>query len=505
MIGDPEVDWNTNKFTQEMNENLNVKLNIQINNFETAKDKRQLALASGDYADVFFLNWVDLISPAEQMKLGQQGVLVPLNDLIDKYGPNIKKRMAEIPYYKASVTAPDGKIYGLPTINECYHCSFGAKMWVNTEWLKKVGMEMPKTTDDFKKMLKAFKDTDLNGNGKKDEVPLSGSVDNSVITPLMNAFIEDNGGQQCGNSPCYLTVSGGKVDLAANKSEWKAGFEYIASLYAEGLIDPGALSQNGPAYKQLANRDGIATVGTAVGLHPYVFMDPKNPIQLQYDAIPPLKGPSGVQTTPYGGNKVIEGASFAITNKANKEQQIAAIKLADYLATEEGTLRATHGEKGLNWTDQTTASDLDLNGIQAKFKPVPLSEADQARKLNNTWGEIGPFVKTKQFRASWASDQDTKKPAGYELRLFKATKLYDGFQPKETLPGSLFIDPAATDEYGLLITNINKYIEENMLKFITGNKKLATDWEAYVAGFKNLKLDRYLEITQKALDSAGKK
>ena len=40
-------------------------------------------------------------------------------------------------------------------------------MWVNSEWLKKVGMDVPKTTDEFKEMLKRFKETDLNGNGKK--------------------------------------------------------------------------------------------------------------------------------------------------------------------------------------------------------------------------------------------------------------------------------------------------------------------------------------------------
>ena len=72
----------------------------------------------------FFLDWSDPISPTEQQKLGKQGVYLPLNDLIDKYGLNIKKRMEEIPSYKKSVTAPDGNIYALPWINDCYHCQF---------------------------------------------------------------------------------------------------------------------------------------------------------------------------------------------------------------------------------------------------------------------------------------------------------------------------------------------------------------------------------------------
>ena len=72
----------------------------------------------------------------------------------------------------------------------------------------------------------------------------------------------------------------------------------------------------------------------------------------KYVAIPPLKGPGGVQLAKYTGEKVIFGGTFVITNKANKEQQIAAIKFADYLATEEGTTRRPKGSKAytIRWT-----------------------------------------------------------------------------------------------------------------------------------------------------------
>lgn len=124
------------------------------------------------------------------------------------------------------MTAPDGNIYGLPQLVECYHCSYGNKMWVNTKWLKQLGLEVPKTTEEFQAMLEAFKTQDPNGNGLADEVPLSGSIEDYGVRPLsflMNGFIYSD---DC----TYPILNDGKVDTVANKPEWKEGLAYIKGL-----------------------------------------------------------------------------------------------------------------------------------------------------------------------------------------------------------------------------------------------------------------------------------
>lgn len=144
-------------------------------------------------------------------------------------------------------TAPDGNIYGLTGLNECFHCSYPNKMWVNTKWMEQLGLTEPTTTEEFKEMLRAFKTKDPNGNGKADEVPLSGSTENfgvHIIPYLMNGFIYDDDRN-------YLIVNQGKVETVVNKPEWKEGLAYIKSLYDEGLIDPGAFTQNVGAFKKL--------------------------------------------------------------------------------------------------------------------------------------------------------------------------------------------------------------------------------------------------------------
>ena len=216
-------------------EEFNIKFDWQTVPTDGATEKRQIALASGDYPDLFLTtpSWVTAFSQTELLKFSQQGVTVPLNDLIDQYAPNIKAAFDKYPLYKAANNRHrTGKIYGIGQFNECYHCSFGYKLWINTKWLKKLNLEMPKTTEDMKKVLEAFKTKDPNGNGKQDEIPISGTGDangSSLVPYLMNAFVYTDG-------QYYLNVNGGKVESVANKPEWKEGLAYIKSLYDEKLI-----------------------------------------------------------------------------------------------------------------------------------------------------------------------------------------------------------------------------------------------------------------------------
>ncbi|NUR94531.1 MAG: ABC transporter substrate-binding protein, partial [Kribbellaceae bacterium] len=120
----------TNDFTKLIKQKFNLTIKWQTTTFDggPAKEKRQISLASGDYPDLYLLiPWVDQFTTAELQKLSKQGVVVPLNQLIDQYAPNIKKALDSTPEWKAMATAPDGKIYGIPQWVDCFHCSYPDK------------------------------------------------------------------------------------------------------------------------------------------------------------------------------------------------------------------------------------------------------------------------------------------------------------------------------------------------------------------------------------------
>jgi len=500
-IQEQGIDLTTNKFTKFAEDKFNIKFKFEVIPSDGAKEKRQISLASGDYPDSYILTgYIDQFSQADVLKYGQQGVFIPLNDLIDQYAPNIKAAMESNADLKSFNVAPDGNIYGLVAYSQCFHCSYPNKMWINTKWLEKLNLDMPKTPEEFKKVLEAFKNDDPNGNGKKDEVPLSGSTEDfgvRVLPFLMNGFVYNDDRN-------YLNLTNGKVESAAIKPEWKEGLAYAKSLYDEGLIDPGAFTQNAEAFKKIGENGDAQILGAGAGMHPAIFVniDHGNKNSADYNPVPPLTGPHGSFATHDGGG-VAPGAKFVITNKASKEAQIALIKLVDYMYTWEGQTNAASGMEGIDW-ERPGPGDVALGeGVEAKIKYIPATEGDAPR--NAGWSGMGHFYMPSEYRDSVVQGTDIYDSSAYERRLYQATLLYQGHEPQELFPiWSVWVDPADADEASILQTNLRKYIEQNALQFVTGNKDLNRDWDSYVKGLKDLKVDRYLEILQKAYDASAK-
>ena len=90
------------------------------------------------------------------MMCAEDGVLLPLNDLIDEYGPNLKQKWEENPAFVEYMTAPDGNVYTFFDADTGTHLLAENKMFVYKPWLDKLGLDVPETTEDFKKMLIAF-------------------------------------------------------------------------------------------------------------------------------------------------------------------------------------------------------------------------------------------------------------------------------------------------------------------------------------------------------------
>jgi putative aldouronate transport system substrate-binding protein len=496
----PTVDLATNSFTLEAQEMFNIQFQWETTTMDgnAAKEKRQISLASGDYPDLYMLiPWVDQFSQIDLLRYGQQGVIIPLNDLIAEHAPNVQAALDNYPYFKAMATAPDGNIYGLPQLIECYHCSYPNKMWINTDWLDNLGLEMPTTTEEFKAMLEAFKNDDPNGNGVADEVALSGSIEEygvRVIPFLMNGFIYND-------DRTYLILDNGSVDTVANKPEWREGLAYIKSLVDEGLIDPGAFTQNAEAYKKIGDNADAQLLGGGAGMHPAIFVTVGTdaPYGADYNPLPPLTGPhAGYATYNYPS---APGATFVLTNKASEAAQVAAIKLVDYMFTEEGQLRAHFGEEGRDWRRPQEGDVANEESAEPIFATIPTAAGEEPH--NSSWGAIAQYFQPKTFRDGWVQGTDIYASNGYERRLQEATNLYQGKEPENLFPHwALWTDPERADEMAMTRQNITDYINQNALAFVTGAQDLETGWDTYIAGLEQLNLEGYLEMMQEAYDAS---
>lgn len=504
----PDQNLKTNAFTKKMTEKFNITFEWQTTTLDggPAKEKRQVSLASGDYPALYLMvPWVDQFSQADLLKLSGQGVVLPLNALIDKYGPNIKKALEANPEFKNMATAPDGKIYGIPQWTDCFHCSYQDKLWMNSAWLKKLGLEQPKTTDDMRKVLEAFKTKDPNGNGKADEIPVTGNVRDQLLPYFMNAFIYNPQGQTANNQGT-LVLNNGKVDIQANKDGWREGLKYLKSLYADGLIDKGAFTQNPDSMAQQGNNAAAVILGAGTVLHPGIFVNlgSKDGRDRQYDVVPPLTGPSGKGWTAYNYPSN-PGATFVLTNKATPEMQVQAIKMLDYIFTTQGEIEGMFGVEGKGWV-KPGPGDVALDKSKKPlYKQVP--QKPDAKPLNGNWVALAQYNNTADFRASEAVSTDLYSQAGYERRLYEATKLYAGKEDKAAIYPywRVWVDPTLASELATLQTNIESYVQQNSLQFITGSKNIDTEWDAYLKGLEGLGLARFLQIQQEAFDKSANK
>lgn len=504
----PGMDLETNSFTKVVEDKFGVDLTFEVTGLDNgpAKEKRQIALASGDLPDAFFLiPWVDGFSRPEILRLGNEGALLPLNDLIDKYAPDVKAALAATPAYAQLATAPDGKIYALPQWNDCYHCSYGSKLWINSAWLKKLGLDMPKTTEDLRAVLTAFKTMDPNGNGKADEIGLSGNVSDSIVPFLMNAFIYDPRFSQQYSST--LALDGDTVVLNAARDGWREGLTYIGGLYADGLIDPGSFTQNREGMQAIGNNADAVLLGAGAVLDPYEFVAPNAPDQRDkdYDAVPPLTGPKGVRNATYVLPSSPQG-NFAISYTATEAEQQKAMEILNYIFTPEGRIQGYFGEEGLSWrAPQDGDMALDAS-MQPAFATIPVP--DGTAEPNDKWDAVAQFNFTAAFRNSRVTPADMYAPGGYERRLFEATKLYEGLAPAaEIFPfWNVWFGADDAAELAQLQTNIDDYVIRTNAEFITGQRNIADDaaWAEYLQGLNDLGLPRYLEQMQAACETSSK-
>jgi putative aldouronate transport system substrate-binding protein len=482
-------DYDNNDLTKLIEEKFNVDIQWTLGPSESSLEKQNVLLASGNYPAVFFAGE---FSQVDQIKYGKNGILLPLNDLIDKYAPNVKKAFEQSPYLLKAVTAPDGNIYSLPGLEECWQCYYSQKVWINTKWLKKLGIEMPKTTEEFYQVLKAFKEKDPNGNGKNDEIAYTGTSDwwhGNIMHYVMNAFIY-------ASDMNFLTLNNRKVDISANKPEWKEWLSFLHKLYAEGLIDPQSFTQKLDGFQRVLENPDTAIVGAyASGCCYPTAAD--NGRFTEYSALPPLKGPNGVQLTGFFGGDVGIGL-FAITNNASEEQKIKAIQIVNYLFSEEGSLNEMYGPEGVGWK-KAKEGDKGLDGKQAIYEQF----AYTGDKKQITWDNELKYTPAYLFNGM-ASGDDITKADSYDKYLNVNTEGYVQFAPKETFPLAIWLNPDEATQLAQMKTDIQTYIDTNAAQFITGQKDVNKEWDSYVKGFSGLSLDQFIKANQEAYDAQYK-
>ncbi len=456
-----------------------------------ARTKLNLMLNDGSYPDVILygLNKQDMLTYAEE------GIFIPINDLYEQYGDNYKKLFEERPQYEGAAYAPDGNMYGFLDVGECYHCQAYPKLWYNTEWLQSMGLSMPETIDEFEQVLTAAKNSDYNGNGQADEIPLTGAQqwDCMLEWYLMNSFIPVD-------KTTMSHVENGKIVFSADKDEFKEGLAWMHKLYEEGLIDPTAFSQKADQMQQVIRFDQNL-VFAYVADHFAIGIDMEDRHMNEITtAMLPLEGPNGLRLQPH--NDYVDSASsfnWFITD--NCKDPVSAFKLGDFLMGDEASMVGMFGEEGTYWGYLEEETPSVIEGTMARYWSNPSYSTDTE---SDYWGNIfwtGMQKDLAEFRASYtAIPEDMYAASSYEARLFEETTKLIPFFYEEYLPKNLYMEKEDYETFTTIQTSLQEYIRMSMAQFITGELNLDSDWDSYVDTINSYGLDTYLSLYQAAFD-----
>jgi putative aldouronate transport system substrate-binding protein len=468
--------WDQMVFFQEMEKMSHI--HFQFTNPPTASylEKKNLAFTSGDYPDVFFGG---NLTAADEVNYGKQGILIPLEGLIDQYAPNIKKFFDANPDLKKSMTTPDGHIYSLPLDMQELRGRI-PKIWVNGTWLDQMGNKtLPTNTDELYTMLKAFKNSDFNHNGKPDEIPLSANSIASLRSVVLSYFGHTLSPST--NSP--IEVNNDKVMFVPIDNSYKEYLAYMHRLYAEKLLDNDIFTQTP---QQFVAKGKANQVGMFLHALPMLMLDIKNPADnAKHPVLPPLTSPVNSKKM-YPIDSELTRGTFAITNK-DKFQE-ATIRWADYLYTDAGSRLAYMGKEGENWVW------LDDQHTKWKFNDaiVPSgmnSEEFRGGKVTPDAGDRLPIIKTRAYDgmrddvANHYAEQESAKLLPYT---------------KEAFP-QVYFTADEQQQLDTVTTDLFTYLDQMEAKFITGNESL-DNWNTYVQTVKKMNVDKMVQIYQAAYD-----
>ncbi len=455
----------------------NIKVNFQTVPFENLTEKRNLSLANGDYPDVLYSARVPA---ADLMKYGSQGVFVKLNDLINSYAPNLKKLMDKYPDLRKALTMPDGNIYSFPSFYspEFLPMLIGTPLWVKQDWLDKLNMKEPKTTDELYAFFKAVKTTDLNGNGQADEIPYSGTGINPLMEQIQGAW--GLGTRGLGHKHVDIDPKTNELRFFRTTENFKELLQYMNKLYSEGLIDKDVFTQTG---NQLYAKGGKGVLGATINPNPKTQFNGEG-----YFGLGALKGPHGDQLYTHIKVPMVWPGAFVITDK-NKNVE-ATVRWMDHFYGDEGATFYFMGKEGVSYTK---AADGKLEFIdEIKKNPSGLT-MDQALTKYVTWmgGSYPGYVQEKYFKGSETLPESVQAGKKAEPHAIKELWYNFNFTEQE----SEFLSTKGND--------IHTYIKEMEAKFITGATSFA-EWDKYVTTVKNMGVSDYLKVYKTAYDRYNK-
>ncbi|PQP89100.1 extracellular solute-binding protein, partial [Paenibacillus sp. AR247] len=369
-------------FFQKWQEKTGVPLEFTAPPTGQVKEAFNVMLASGDLPDMIEYNFIGDF-PGGPEKAIKDGYILKLNDLIDKYAPNLKKYLQEHPDIDKMVKTDSGSYYAFPFIRGDEYLRVFQGPIIRKDWLDELGLPVPETIDEWTATLRAFKEK------KGAAAPFS-------VVSKPRFFNESGNGAFIGafgvNRGFYQ--EDGKVKFGPAEPGFKEYLKLFHDWYKEGLIDKNIATADTKAVDgNMASGATGATIGNAGGgigkWQPLV--EANDPKAILVAAPYPVLNKGDKPKFGQLNQAYASEGTVAVTTAA--KDPALAVRMLDYGYSEEGHMFFNFGEEGVSYNME--------NGYP-KFTDLLMKNPDklapaQAISLYARSSYNGPFVQDKRY------------------------------------------------------------------------------------------------------------
>jgi len=220
-----------NAWTQWVKEKVLKDLNIDVTFFAVGRWTENTdiinLMAAGSAPDLCYTYNTAMIS-----SFRDQGGIMNLAPQVDRVLPDMKKLLGADPALAGKDfiwrnAQPDGRMFSIPS----YRVALAMRnIFIRKDWLDKLGLPLPKTTQEFHDALVAFRDRDPGNVGRNNVVPYGQDFDArwglaNLVEPSITANISDR-------DRYVYAIAGRNIYMPG----YKEGMRMMNQWYNEGLI-----------------------------------------------------------------------------------------------------------------------------------------------------------------------------------------------------------------------------------------------------------------------------
>lgn len=349
--------WGDDLTSAEITGQTGVKLDIEIPaDLEDGRSRINLMMSTNQYPDLIMTSKSEL-----SRKLVASGALIPLDEYIEQYGPDIRKNVT-MEYLRKYCSEADGKIYGLPDgmKQDSENTWMGPGVLVLNNLYRMLGSPDLKTIDDLYDYLAKVKTVGFQNYQGIEYTPCYMDWPPAALAVSYGVkLINVDGG-------AYVYGQDGLIRHALRDERIKEAYRFTNRLFRESLLDQDwFLQPQEEVYKKLLN--GRIAVYFAYDAQSYMVEYGEQMKSISGDSYSLIPPPVVTGLKDKGSNYASCAPGMQIFVTSQCKEPVRAIQFLNWMASAKGQYTAWSGPEGTVWTTDAAGNPETIPGFSEKL------------------------------------------------------------------------------------------------------------------------------------------